>query len=201
MCLISVVLPAPFSPTSPKTHAARHVQAHAVERQRRGRTAATALDTSTTPSTPSSSLMSPPPPSGLASPGPACRISSTTSSTPMPSCRASASRASTRSVTIFSRSRRASGEPAVRDVRPGRPPLLDHPRRLQLAIGPRHRVRVHHQPLRQHPDRRQLLPGRQPPRRHQVLHLVDDLQVDRHAVIGRDVDLHDATSASGTVLY
>ena len=77
---------------------------------------------------------------------------------------------------------------------PGRAPLGDDAGRLQLAIGAGDGVRVDEQPLGQHADRRQLLAGLQPARRDQVLHLVDDLQVDRHAVVRGDVDLHQTPS-------
>ena len=133
-----------------------------------------------------------PSPFDVASPPSRRRISSTTSATAISSWRASASRASMRSVRIFTRSRRFSRGP-VRNVGARGPPLLDDALGLQLAVGPRHRIRIDHQPLRQGPDRRQLLARHQSPRRHQVLHLVDDLQVDRHAVAGRDVDLHRGT--------
>ena len=78
----------------------------------------------------------------------------------------------------------------VGDVRAGRAALLDDAGRLQLAIGAGDRVRIDEQLLGQHANRRQFLAGREPARGDQVLHLVDDLQVDRHAVGGGDVDLH-----------
>src|SRR5262249_32159641 len=71
-----------------------------------------------------------------------------------------------------------------------RSPLGDHPGDLQLAVRPGDRVRVDHELVGEYPDGRQLLAGREPPRRHQVLHLVDDLEVDRHPVVRRDVDVH-----------
>ncbi|TXT20164.1 MAG: hypothetical protein FD138_4255, partial [Planctomycetota bacterium] len=37
--------------------------------------------------------------------------------------------------------------------------------------------------------------GIQPTRCHQIFDLVHDLQIDRHAVVGRNVDLHGIVSA------
>ena len=74
-----------------------------------------------------------------------------------------------------------------------------NPGNLQLPIRAGDRVRVHHQPLGEHADRWQFLARREPPRRHQVLHLVDDLEIDRHAIVRRDVKVHDGSRALGIV--
>src|SRR5579872_2116685 len=68
--------------------------------------------------------------------------------------------------------------------------FLDQTCRFELAIGPRDSIGIDDQPFGQDADGGQLLLRLEPARRDQVLDLIDDLQVDRHAVVGRDVDLH-----------
>ncbi len=77
----------------------------------------------------------------------------------------------------------------VRHERARRPAFDDNARRLQLAIRARDRVRVDEQTFGQHADGRHFLARRQPARRDQVLHLIDDLQVDRHAVVRGNVEV------------
>ena len=59
-----------------------------------------------------------------------------------------------------------------RDLEPRPPDRLEQPLGLQLPVRPRHRVRVHHQLLRQLADRGDQLPRPQHARRHRELHLV-----------------------------
>ena len=44
--------------------------------------------------------------------------------------------------------------------------------------------------LGKHANRRHFRARREPARRHQVFHLVDDLQVDGHAIVCRDAQIH-----------
>ena len=78
----------------------------------------------------------------------------------------------------------------VGDVRAGGAAFFDDAGRFQLAVGAGDGVRVDEQLLGQHADRRQLFAGGEPAGGDQVFDLVDDLQVDRDAVGGGDVDLH-----------
>ena len=173
----------------PEHDPAGDLQAHPVERDRAAEPPRQAVDCHHRPARAGAHDASPP----------ACAMAwslrwtrSTTSSTATPSCRASASKASTRPVRILSRSRCRQRRSGVGDERPRRPAFLHQARRLQLPVGaPPCSGSPSTAPPR--PDRRQLLARRQPARRHQVLHLVDDLQVDRHPVARRNVNLHGPT--------
>src|ERR1043165_3634775 len=72
----------------------------------------------------------------------------------------------------------------IRHERAGGPPLDDDAGRLQFTVGASDGVWIDQQSFRQDADRRHLLARRKPAGRHQVFHLVHDLQIDRHAVIG-----------------
>ena len=110
--------------------------------------------------------------------------------------RASASRASIRSVRIFNRSRRAKGDPASETNVPAVRPLDDDAGYLQLPVSASHGVGVDEQPLGQFADGGHFRAGREPARRHQILHLVDDLQVDRHAIVRGNVKVHGSLLSS-----
>src|SRR6266851_164739 len=73
--------------------------------------------------------------------------------------------------------------PAVGHVSARRAAFGDDTGNLQLAVSAGDRVGIHEQLFGEHTDGRQFLPRRQPSRRHEVFHLVHDLQVDRHAVV------------------
>jgi hypothetical protein len=79
--------------------------------------------------------------------------------------------------------------PSLRDERARPLALLNDARDFQLAIRLHDRVGRDFQLQRQRADRRQLFAGMKQAGCHQVLHLVDDLAIDRHAVgqVDRDV--------------
>jgi hypothetical protein len=60
-------------------------------------------------------------------------------------------------------------------------PQLDDPFVFELAVGLGHGVRVDYELLRQGPDARQLLPRPERPGFDRVLHLLHQLEIDRHA--------------------
>ena len=95
-----------------------------------------------------------------------------------------------RSVRILIRSRRPSIGDPLGNIRSRRAALFDQAERLEFAIGPRHGVGIDDQPIGQDANGRKFVLRLEPARGDQILDLVDDLQIDRHAVIGRDVDLH-----------
>ena len=127
---------------------------------------------------------------GHAWPRGAARAASTTSSNAISICRASASSASIRSVRILSRSRRASGEPWSETYVPAVRRFSTTPAASSSRYARATVFGLMTKLLRQDANRRQLFAGRQPAGRDQVLDLVDDLQVDRHAVVGGNMNLH-----------
>ena len=68
--------------------------------------------------------------------------------------------------------------------------LGDNPGPFQFQIGARHRLGIDDQLLGQRAHGRNFLARREPPGGHQMFDLVDDLQVDRHAVVGCNVNPH-----------
>src|SRR5581483_10645369 len=78
----------------------------------------------------------------------------------------------------------------VGDIRPRGPTFDDNAFLFQLAISPGNGVGIDRQLLGEHTDGRQLLARRQAAGRHLVFHLIDDLQVDRHAIVRGDVEVH-----------
>jgi putative heme-binding domain-containing protein len=68
--------------------------------------------------------------------------------------------------------------------------LDDDTRHLQLTVSTRDRVRIDEQPFGKDANGRHLRPRHEPARRHQVFHLVDDLQVDRDPIVRGDVKIH-----------
>src|SRR5712691_5193979 len=84
----------------------------------------------------------------------------------------------------------------VGNVRSRRAALLHDAGRFQFAVRAGHCVRVDQQPFGQSANRWQLLSRMQPAGGNQIFDLVDDLQVDWHAVVGGNVDLHEDVSAT-----
>ena len=189
-CLMSVVLPAPLTPTRPKTlprGTVRRTLSRAVLAPKRrvrpavSMTASNSVGKATTcqSSSTGSSLSS------------RRRISSTTS--PVRRRAGGPRRAGrrSRSVRILRRSRRARGEPAAGDIGAGGAALLDDSGDFELAVGAGDGVRVDHEVARRARGSAAAPRRAQPAGGDEVLHLVDDLQVDRHAVVRRDVDVHE----------
>jgi len=68
--------------------------------------------------------------------------------------------------------------------------FCNDPGPFEFQIRPRDCVGVYQQLLRKNANRWNLLPGSEPPRADEMFHLVDNLDVDRHAVSGGNVNLH-----------
>ena len=60
---------------------------------------------------------------------------------------------------------------------------------FQLQVSPRHGVGIDDELFGQHADGRNLLAGSQPARRREVLHLIDNLEIDRNPIMGIDMNL------------
>src|SRR5579863_3206032 len=92
------------------------------------------------------------------------------------------------------------GRALVGNVGTSRAAFFDQPDCFELAIGAGHGVGINDQPFGQDANGGQFFLRFEPARGDQVFDLVDDLQVDRHAVIGGDVDLHGTRSADKRTL-
>ena len=73
------------------------------------------------------------------------------------------------------------GWPFVRDEGAGALPEFDHAFMFELAIGLGHGVGIHDELFREGPDAGQLLAGLQRARFDGVFHLLDQLEINRHA--------------------
>ena len=82
------------------------------------------------------------------------------------------------------------GRAFVRNVGAGAMAFDDEAGPLQFQVGAGHGVRIDQELFGQGADRGELFARRQPARGHQVLHLVDDLQVNRDTVVRGDMNLH-----------
>ena len=78
----------------------------------------------------------------------------------------------------------------LRNVSSAGAAFLDHTRDFKLAIGAGDSIGIDHEPLGQHPHGRQLFARGQMPRCDGVLHLIDDLKIDRNAVGLGKAELH-----------
>ena len=78
----------------------------------------------------------------------------------------------------------------IRNIGAGAVPLRDDPFALQFEVGPGHSVGINQQLLGEHADGRQFLPGGQTATGDQILDLVDDLHIDRNAVVRCNMNLH-----------
>jgi len=76
------------------------------------------------------------------------------------------------------------------NICPGTVALGDYTRPFQFQVSAGDRVGIDHELLRQHANGRDLVARRQTAGSHKLLHLIDNLNIDRHAVGGSDMDLH-----------
>jgi hypothetical protein len=86
------------------------------------------------------------------------------------------------------------------DIGAGGAAFFDDAGRFELAVRAGDRVGVNEQPLSENANRRQLLAGRESAGGDQVFHLGDDLEVDRDAIGGGNVDLHGVGRPASLVL-
>ena len=79
---------------------------------------------------------------------------------------------------------------AIGNVGPRSMAFEDDTVAFQFEIGASDRIGIDQKLPGQDANGRHLRARHKPARRHQVFHLVDDLQVDRNAIVRRDVEIH-----------